>query len=260
MHSNLTESPAPATEDSHLVRIFVLIPTIDLWTLSPTADGQEVIDAIERRAEVIDPATSGSRLIRMFGTLGFTVPDAYHLWDAVENSPAENQVDLVHLIGAGAFSRSELMAPERMLAYFDRPNWPEILRIWKEESGATRQIRHVVRRLGKPTPPPPPAPSSRAPIEPVSEREAPPHRSLGDLLPGKLKKHAANVKAAIDELASQPRIRYTAEDLARAVERRRKSAGVVCPVHILKNALNALARHGKVIAENGQYQHKPVAV
>lgn len=249
--------PAPPStqENGRPIRILVIGAFPDPRT-HQERETDELVQCFGSWVEAIDPDTTAEQLMGPLCRLGLTLGHAFRLWEMLHGLPEQSQrVDSIRLITAGAFSRNELTSPERIRAYFARPDWPQILAAWRADP-VTREIRHVAKRFDRPTPPPPPGRRETPSSDPIDKRPVP-HRAIGDQLPRKLEKHAANIAAALEELASQPTVALTAESLAGAVRRRRSSAGANCPVHIVREALTYLGQRGLVAIDGSGFRYQP---
>lgn len=197
----------------------------------------------------------GSAFITAIVNEHLTIDHLRSIYQVLRDLELHHREIAIQLIVAGAFSRRELVEPSRIASYLARPDWAELLATWKADS-FTRQLRHVAKRLNKPAPPPPPGRWKMPSPSPINKRPVP-HRAIRDQLPRRLARHAANIATALDVLASQPTATFSAETLTVAVRQQRSSAGVNCPVHVVREALTHLGQRGLITIDGNGFRHQP---
>lgn len=189
------------------------------------------------------------------------INDAENLCATLNTLHDDNLRIVTALVVGKAFTRRELLAPDRVVAYTERPDWCDIVIAWKMHRG---QLRHIVaKREQKATKSPAPCASHFAPVAsppPIvkhKERDAFGKAVLDVRLPNRLRDHRENLAEALRALAADPTVIWSPADLAKAVERRRRSTGVKCPEYVMRDALPLLANAGRVTRTGDHYSHKP---
>lgn len=179
----------------------------------------------------------------------------------IDDLPADvSQALVVELVTDGAFTRRELKEPERIAAFFARPDCTEILTAWRESRlptiGQVIQVMETERRRRS------------------KQVAAPPQASSGSgrgtrdclvgqlkaLLPRCLRTYATDLAEAIRALASDPIVGMNSEALAAAVKRRRVGTGTKICHNTITAGLPHLVQHGYVIVEDGKARIRPGAL
>ncbi len=149
MKSLPTAPSSHANEGPRTQRIFVInLGGIDLRSHEERA-ADEIVANIGKWIEITDPETTAVQFMRALDQHRLTLRHAFQLWETLESlKKAGLQVDVIRLVVAGAFSRNELISPNRVVAYLTRSDWPQLLHAWKEQA-STREIRHIAKRLDR---------------------------------------------------------------------------------------------------------------
>jgi len=224
--------------------------------VSSTVEMAEMIVRALVWINLVQPRQDIQSVVSLFLDNDVSPSVALELCEMLNALPEEDKKIGVELVVKGAFSRREMRDPNLILDYFDRPDWQEVVEVWRKSG--TREIRHVVRKMGKPS-------ASRG-VTPITapkimvEKRQDPKAAVKQALPRRLKDQAANVQAALEILAKNPTMPLTATDISAAVERNRRSCGASFPENVVREVLPILEQSGLIRNDgNGAYRHKPNA-
>jgi hypothetical protein len=204
-----------------------------------------------------NPHVSAAEFVNVLSGAGLKLSDGEQLIATIDQLEETARALAVELIVRGAFSRTELTDPTRIIAYFARRDWSEIVREWRQ--GGTRQIRHVVKRFDQPALEPQRSTTSALVTHiSITTREISSLKLMIEAaLPRRIRKHTANCLALLRLLEREPTVLWSAERIKIAVERERRSCGAKFPTHVAGECLRYLAANG-LVAQNGvMYRHKP---
>lgn len=178
-----------------------------------------------------------------------------------ELSAEADQAFAIELITNGAFTRRELKEPERITAFFARPDRAEILTAWRESRLPTiNQVIQIMeaaqRRQTKKGQAPPPAPTGKG----RGTRDAL-VSILKGALPSSLRKWATDLAEAVRALGDDPTVSMNATSLAAAVKLRRKGTGTKVCHRVITAGLPHLVQHGYVVmVDGGKARFRPGAL
>ena len=206
-----------------------------------------------------DPALTDSFIARL-ANKRLLQSEVQKLTLAIDRLPPEGQTLAIELVAGGAFTRRELKEPERIITYFARPDWTEIVAAWREsqllEIGQVIQgIEAARRRKEKRTA----TPLTTSPANGRGTRDEL-VAQLKVLLPRTLRDWATDFAEGLRALASDPIVSMDAEALAAAVKRRRVGTGTKICHRTIGAGLPHLVQHGFVVIEGNKVRIRPGAL
>ncbi len=254
MESHAQTGTAGENDAPPLRRLFILY----LGALEDLFEPERAEDVLQEWCEAANSDVSGKAFVTILARNSLRVEDAQRLIDALMTL-GEGALPLaVRLVTMGAFSRNELMEPQRIVAYFGRGDWSEIVTVWATSN--RREIRHAVRRRDKPPAPEFSAcPAPRAPLgDTTVHTDDERRRAIKATLPRRLRDQGANCFTMLKILQREPTVAWSIRRIAGAVERERRSCGVTFPIHTARECIAALASRNYVTnVGDGTYRHRP---